>query len=233
MRKSINTLIIFALTILYVSCTPLHAQEYGKYKLTIIGSNFKRIGKLPGIITVSVWHNGQICFECTDHRVRPFPSINFPSQSNPFVKIFSLNEYRKPNALSFYGFLKGISGMNGISFSELHWNSSLPYVHIDRNHADNGKDFFLDMKGTFSIELIPLSIKLHYFEGNGTGSEIFENRCLYDIKNITLKATEGFVRATYKWQYKLSDDDRWKDMPSEFYGSSSITFNGLDLFDML
>lgn len=238
MRKYIITLIIFALIFLYASCTLLHAQEYGKYKLTISCSEFKNLLPENGdymFLSVGDLDESKEYYEWKAMLFTEPRYITFPTEYNPFTKILDTYSDKIPKGLRFHEDRISYDSRSDRIFSTkyLHWDSSLPYIQIrDTNYTDNKGFFFVGLEGTFSIELIPLSIKLHYFEGNGTGSEIFENRCLYDIKNITLKATEGFVRATYKWQYKLSDDDRWKDMPSEFYGSSSITFNGLDLFDM-
>ena len=90
MRKYIITLIIFALIFLYASCTLLHAQEYGKYKLTISCSEFKNL--LP--------ENGDYMFQSVgdldeskeyyEWKAMLFTEpryITFPTEYNPFTKI--------------------------------------------------------------------------------------------------------------------------------------------------
>ena len=82
------------------------------------------------------------------------------------------------------------------------------------------------------LELIPVSINLHYFHNQGQGSEVSVNRMLPDKDPITLKATKGFVEATYQWEYRIVGDPTWTPLPAGvFYseGKSVVTLKGEDL----
>lgn len=112
------------------------------------------------------------------------------------------------------------------------WNRELPYVKMDFDKGDEGKSFVDKMTLMVHLELIPVSIRLYYYADKGQGSASTLN-LLPDNDVITLKATKGFVEATYKWQYQVSGENTWNDMPntvSYSEGKSVVTFKGTDIF---
>jgi len=115
----------------------------------------------------------------------------------------------------------------------MRWNSNLPYIKMDFDKGDAGNSFIDKMTLMVHLEIIPISINLHYFTDRGQGTES-SLKLLPDNDVITLKATKGFVESTYKWQYQVSGESSWHDMPntvSYSEGKSVVTFKGTDLYD--
>lgn len=83
---------------------------------------------------------------------------------------------------------------------------TLPYINLSFDHGDQGHSFINKMLLMVHLELIPVSINLHYFHNLGQGAEVSVNRMLSDKDPITLKATKGFVEATYQWEYRIVGD---------------------------
>ena len=113
------------------------------------------------------------------------------------------------------------------------WNNNLPYIKMDFDKGDAEKSFIDKMTLMVHLEIIPISINLHYFTDRGQGAES-SLKLLPDNDVITLKATKGFVESTYKWQYQVSGESTWHDMPntvSYSEGKSVVTFKGTDLYD--
>ncbi|TYK35792.1 pectate lyase [Bacteroides pyogenes] len=113
------------------------------------------------------------------------------------------------------------------------WNNNLPYIKMDFDKGDAEKSFIDKMTLMVHLEIIPISINLHYFTDRGQGTES-SLKLLPDNDVITLKATKGFVESTYKWQYQVSGESTWHDMPntvSYSEGNSVVTFKGTDLYD--
>lgn len=113
------------------------------------------------------------------------------------------------------------------------WNNNQPYIKMNFDKGDAGKSFIDKMTLMVHLEIIPVSINLHYFIDRGQGTES-SLKLLPDNDVITLKATKGFVESTYKWQYQVSGESTWHDMPntvSYSEGKSVVTFKGTDLYD--
>lgn len=91
--------------------------------------------------------------------------------------------------------------------------------------GDTGDDLFTMFDVTVNIELHPYEIKLWYSDDTGINQE--QLLPMSDV--ITLKATKGFVAATYNWQYS-TDGSNWTNFPGNFQNRDEITFKGTDLF---
>lgn len=228
----------FLFLFLLFSCAfSLHAQEKGQYKLSISFSNILNAGntmksteyRVSGISEAGTeeyryWSTG---------KVKEGHYIDAPS---PIIRMINTNSHERPYKLSFWGkrtwkeFL-GSDSREGTN--ELTIDKDAAYVRVITSTGNNGDDFFPSLRTTLTIEIIPISINLHYFTDRGQGTES-SLKLLPDNDVITLKATKGFVESTYKWQYQVSGESTWHDMPntvSYSEGKSVVTFKGTDLYD--
>lgn len=228
----------FLFLFLLFSCAfSLHAQEKGQYKLSISFSNILNAGntmksteyRVSGISEAGTeeyryWSTG---------KVKEGHYIDAPS---PIIRMINTNSHERPYKLSFWGkrtwkeFL-GSDSREGTN--ELTIDKDAAYVRVRTSTGNNGDDFFPSLRTTLTIEIIPISINLHYFTDRGQGTES-SLKLLPDNDVITLKATKGFVESTYKWQYQVSGESTWHDMPntvSYSEGKSVVTFKGTDLYD--
>lgn len=228
----------FLFLFLLLSCTlSLCAQEYGQYKLHISFSsiyNTQRTMKsteyrVSGISDAGTeeyryWSTGKVKEE------------HYIDAPDPIVRLIDTNSPKRPFKLSFWGkrtwkeFL-GSDSREGTN--ELSIDKDAPYVRVITSTGNNGDDFFPSLRTTLTIEIIPVSINLHYFTDRGQGTASTLN-LLPDNDVITLKATKGFVESTYKWQYQIIGESTWHDMPNNVSyseGKSVVTFKGTDLYD--
>lgn len=221
-----------------VFALPLVAQIDGKYRLSI---SFDRI------------YNSGNTLKTTDYRVSSFSSAGtevlrswstggikekrYLDAPDPIVVTFANSENKRPQKLLFWGQRRWSNGFlkDGTrdSNNELSLDVSQPYLYVIASKGDNRDDFFPSLQTTLTIELIPVFINLHYYTDKGEGAESFLN-LLPDNDLITLKATKGYVEATYKWQYQVAGESQWLDLPNSVSyreGKSVVTFKGTDLFE--
>lgn len=226
--------IIPILLFLFVGLCQLYAQVDGRYKLTLTFSSIFNTGndmkhteyRVSGLSdagreVIYTWNGGSV--KKRRHQNPPAPIVKFFDTSNRSL----------PHKLFFWGLRRwggGDSYREGET--ELQLDRNLPYTYRIVPHADNGDSFFPSLSTTLTLELIPVSIKLHYYTNEGKGSES-SSRLLPDNDVITLKATKGFVPATYRWQYQIAGETAWRDVPASAKyseGNAVVTFKGTDLF---
>lgn len=226
--------IIPILLFLFVGLCQLYAQVDGRYKLTLTFSSIFNTGndmkhteyRVSGLSdagreVIYTWNGGSV--KKRRHQNPPAPIVKFFDTSNRSL----------PHKLFFWGLRRwggGDSYREGET--ELQLDRNLPYTYRIVPHADNGDSFFPSLSTTLTMELIPVSIKLHYYTNEGKGSES-SSRLLPDNDVITLKATKGFVPATYRWQYQIAGETAWRDVPASAKyseGNAVVTFKGTDLF---
>lgn len=228
----------FLFLFLLLSCTlSLCAQEYGQYKLHISFSSI---------------YNTQRTMKSTEYRVSGISDAgteeyrywstgkveekHYIDAPDPIVRLIDTNSPKRPFKLSFWGkrtWKKFLGSDFREGTNELTIDKDAPYVRVITSTGNNGDDFFPSLRTTLTIEIIPVSINLHYFTDRGQGTASTLN-LLPDNDVITLKATKGFVESTYKWQYQVSGESTWHDMPntvSYSEGKSVVTFKGTDLYD--
>lgn len=214
----------------------LYAQENGQYKLSISFSSIQNTGntmksteyRVSGISEAGkeeyrYWNTGKLK---EDHY------IDAPS---PIIRLINTNSYKRPYKLLFWGkrsWAKIFGTDSREGSNELTLDKDAPYVKVVASRGNDGDDFFPSLRTTVTIEIIPLSINIHYFtdKGQGTASSL---NLLPDNDVITLKATKGFVESTYKWQYQIIGESTWHDMPNNVSyseGKSVVTFKGTDLY---
>ena len=214
----------------------LYAQEDGQYKLSISFSSIQNTGntmksteyRVSGISEAGKeeyyhWNTGKLK---EDHY------IDGPS---PIIRLINTNSYKRPYKLLFWGkrsWTKVFGTDSREGSNELTLDKDVPYVKVVASRGNDGEDFFPSLRTTVTIEIIPLSINIHYFtdKGQGTASSL---NLLPDNDVITLKVTKGFVESTYKWQYQIIGESTWHDMPNNVSyseGKSVVTFKGTDLY---
>ena len=153
----------------------------------------------------------------------------------PIVRYINASENRLPKKLEFWSkrtWRKFLSDDSRSGSNVLSLGTIPPYLHLTTSWGDNGDDLFILLETTLTLEIIPVSIKVHYYVGDGQGRES-ALRLLPDNDEITLKATKGYVPATYRWQYQVAGESAWRDVSSRVRYSeanSAITFRGTDLF---
>lgn len=215
----------------------LYGQTDGKYRLKLSFDRIENHGNDMGHIDfvfyasslgqeqeLSRWKHGKIDRGTTGNAPPPITRDYLTSEGKvpDQIRIWS----RKKTA-PFLG-----SGTSYYAEDIKRWDRSLPYVKMDFDKGDGGRLFIDKMRLMVHLELIPISINLHYFTDRGQGAETSLN-LLPDADLITLKATKGFVVSTYKWQYQVAGESAWQNMPgsvSYSEGKSVITFKGTDLF---
>lgn len=235
MRKNIRIRIILLVCLLLgLANTEAWGQvEYGKYQLKIdvqsmknyknglCKAHFKIYTTKNGKETIlKDWETSDIG---SDETTPPPPTLSY---------IYSIQPDIKPDAIVFWvdrGYRKLIGGCkyrdnNGGDTYKINYSKS--YIDVkDLMHGDNGNDLFSMFEAPTNIQFHPYEIKLWYSDDTG----INQGQLLPMNDVITLKATKGFIPATYKWQYS-TDDIHWKDFPSRFQNKDQVTFKGTDLF---
>lgn len=228
--------IIPILLFLFVGLCQLYAQVDGRYKLTLTFSRIKNTGNdmrsteyrvssvsAAGTELLHAWSSGSVD---EDKYVSPPP---------PIVRYIDALENKLPQKLHFWGkrtwsVLFGSRSREGTN--ELTLGNLPAYFSRTTSRGDNGDLFFPSLETSLTIELIPVSIKLHYYTEEGQGQES-SLRLLPDNDVITLKATKGFIPATYRWQYQIAGESSWRDVPASAKyseGNAVVTFKGTDLF---
>ena len=222
--------VVLALLFLIAGLSQLYAQSEGRYKLTLTFSRIKNTGNdmrsteyrvssvsAAGTESLHAWSSGSVD---EDRYVSPPP---------PIVRYIDALENKLPQKLHFWGkrtwnVLLGSKSREGTN--ELTLGNIPAYFSRTTSQGDNGGLLFPSLETSLTIEIIPVSIKLHYTE-EGQGHVLPDN----DV--ITLKATKGFVPATYRWQYQVAGETTWRDVPASAKyseGNAGITFKGTDLF---
>ena len=215
----------------FVSLTCALAQEEGKYKLSVTFSPIYNYGNTMSSLDIyyHVVTNG------IDKQVYHYDYGGFSGDSwgkTPTSYVNSYNVTDRPSRVrirsvkSWSGFLWFGGGSDtGDDFIDV--PNSSAYVNTSKSGG-----YIDDMRLTAYVELIPVSINLHYFHNQGQGAEVSVNRMLPDKDPITLKATKGFVEATYRWEYRIVGDPTWLPLPagvSYSEGKSVVTLKGEDL----
>ena len=212
------------------------AQTEGRYKMTLTfslirntGNDMKsteyRVSSISdaGSELLHSWSTGSI------------GKNKLASPPAPIVRYINASENRLPKKLEFWSkrtWRKFLSDDSRSGSNVLSLGNIPPYLHLTTSRGDNGDDLFILLETTLTLEIIPVSIKVHYYVGDGQGRES-ALRLLPDNDEITLKATKGYVPATYRWQYQVAGESAWRDVSSRVRYSeanSAITFRGTDLF---
>ena len=230
MRKYILGLLIF-----WGICGG-QAQTEGRYKMTLTFSPIRNTGNDmksteyrvssisdAGSELLHSWSTGSI------------DKGRLTSPPAPIVRYINASENRLPKKLEFWSkrtWRKFLSDDSRSGSNVLSLGNIPPYLYLTTSWGDNGDDLFILLETTLTLEIIPVSIKVHYYVGDGQGRES-ALRLLPDNDEITLKATKGYVPATYRWQYQVAGESAWRDVSSRVRYSeanSVITFRGTDLF---
>lgn len=231
----IRKILLFAYLALFPLC--LYGQENGKYKFSLSFDRIENHGNTMGHIDLEFytrsrgqekelarWRHGEI----KRHRTGDAPPT--------ITRYYLTAENKVPDQIRIWSKKQTPAWINpGKYYSEdiKSWNSNLPYIKMDFDKGDAGNSFIDKMTLMVHLEIIPISINLHYFSDRGQGTES-SLKLLPDNDVITLKSTKGFVETTYKWQYQATGESTWRDMPntvSYSEGKSVVTFKGTDLYD--
>ena len=213
------------------------AQTVGRYKMTLTFSPIKNTGN---DMKSTEYRVSSISDAGTEHLYSwsrgSVDENRYVLPPDPIIRYFNTSEHKLPKKLEFWSkrtWSKWIfSEDSRDGTSELSLGNIPPYLHLMTSQVDHGEDVFLLLETTLTLEIIPVSIKLHYYTGDGQGIES-TSHLLPDNDEITLKATKGFIPATYQWQYRVAGENSWHDVPSHVRYSeanSVITFKGTDLF---
>ena len=214
----------------------LQAQTDGRYKLTLTFHSIYNRGNTMKSIEYKIFgispRGEEKIYEWIDRSVKGDRYTMVPS---PIIHYYQCGEGNTPSQLKFWSKRSWVDFLK-TETSEEYRISTLdrisPYFTWRGGTIDNGNDLFFRETIDMSIELIPVSIKLHYYRNEGDGSES-RLRLLPDNDVITLKATKGYVPATYRWQYLVAGESSWRDVSTRVRYSESnsvITFKGTDLF---
>ena len=212
------------------------AQTEGRYKMTLTFSSIRNTGNDmksteyrvssisdAGTELLHSWSTGTI------------GKNKFASPPTPIVRYINASENKLPKKLEFWSkrtWRKFLSDDSRDGTNVLSLGNIPPYLLLTTSRGDNGDIFFILLETTLTLEIIPVSIKVRYYVGDGQGRES-ASRLLPDNDIITLKATKGYVPATYRWQYQVAGESSWRDVSSRVRYSeanSVITFKGIDLF---
>ena len=228
--------VVLALLLLIAGLSQIYAQSDGRYKLTLTFSPIKNTANdmesteyrvstvsVAGTETLHAWSSGSVD---EDRYVSPPP---------PIVRYINASENKLPQKLHFWGkrtWRELFSSDSRDGTNELTLGTLPAYFSYTTSRGDNGESFFPSLETSLTIEIIPASIKLHYYTEEGQGQESTLH-VLPDNDVITLKATKGFVPATYRWQYQVAGETAWRDVPASVKyseGNSVVTFKGTNLF---
>lgn len=226
---------ILSFCLLFVFCFPVQAQEQGSYYLDINFISVKNWGhdacdthfevhhvKNGYEQTFRIWSEGK----WKEHRIK------YDMQS--ITQVFSINA--RPDYIRFYGErsyhkkLKCRVQYSGGDTYGIDYNR--PYINDVFSTGNNGESLFRGYETYVRLRVQPLNIKIWYFDSDGQQGSSNDKLILPDTDDITLKATKGFVAATYNWQYS-TDNSVWKDFPSGVQyrdNKSEVTFKGTDLY---
>lgn len=215
----------------------LFGQEYGKYKLKLsifhlvnVDNGLKRMEFKVSSVS---WGEGErelLTWITEDIEEMEWLDNRAPA---PIVATYDCVGNKRPNKLRFWGkrvwskFLWIEDSREGTN--ELTLDVNKPHLNFSATVGNDGEYLFPSVRTWVTVELLPVSIKLHYYTGTAPGSANDLN-LLPDNDYITLKATKGFVPKTYKWQYFDPIDNRWYDMPNTLQYKEEITFKGTDIF---
>lgn len=215
----------------------VQAQEQGSYQLKISFDYIKNWGN-PAC-------NSQ--FEVYDVKSGSEQTLRYWSEGSwgegevnynipSLTKIFPINA--KPDYIRFYGkraWKKGVlakckwrregGDTYGIDYNQ-------PYINNSFFVGNNGNSVFEGYDTSVRLTFRPLKINFWYFNSDGQQGTSNQNNLLPDVDNITLKATKGFIAATYNWQYS-TDNMNWQNFPNHVQyrdNKSEVTFKGTDLF---
>lgn len=216
----------------------LFGQEYGQYKLKLTFSNLKNTGRGMKHIDFKVssvsWGEGErlLCTWSTGKTKADDGPIAAPA---PIVATYDCVGNKRPHKLVFWDRRVWsrwpLDDGSSENTEELTLDVNKPHLNYNVTTADYGRTLFYHVPCSLAVELLPVSIKLHYYTGWASGMASDLN-LLPDNDYITLKATRGFVKETYKWQYQVAGETVWHDMNNVWYsdGKSAVTFRGKDIF---
>lgn len=230
---------VFTCQILLYACfillpATLFGQTNGEYKLTLSFDRIINHGNSMGYIEFEFYASSQYLTNWRHGRIEEKSTGQAPPS---ITRYYRTSEKNVPDRIRIWSHkhtdpLIG-PGKPFYADGTKSWNRYLPYVKMDFDSGDKGESFINKMTLMVHLELIPVSIKLYYYTGKAPGSASDLN-LLPDDDYITLKATRGFVEATYKWQYQVAGENTWHDMPSTVKysseGMSVVTFRGKDIF---
>lgn len=230
---------ILVIVVLLICCLSAWSQEEGRYKLSIVFDRIYNAGNDLRYTDFEVYNVSKAGKETLIKRwagggVEEEKHMKAP---DPITKIYSAG-IDDPYKLKFWGerfwryWSWGWTVDSRTSQQYVTFDRTKSYHKVSLQKGDSGGDFFPSLETTVTIELIPVSINLHYYYGKGQGTEVSVNRMLPDKDPITLKATKGFVEATYQWEYRIVGDPSWKPLPagvSYSEGKSVVTLKGEDL----
>lgn len=236
MRKKILQIVFIWLIIILSS----QAQNNGRYKLTLSfdrvhNTNSNPMGWLDFEFFASSKGKEELLGKFQHGPVKDSPW--WGRQPPTIVKEYRNEDGNAPDRIRIWS-KKETKPLFGIGAKKYYaqdykiLDRTLPYINLSFDHGDQGHSFINKMLLMVHLELIPVSINLHYFYNQGQGTEVSVNRMLPDKDPITLKATKGFVEATYQWEYRIVGDPTWAPLPagvSYSEGKSVVTLKGEDL----
>lgn len=237
MRKKYCTLIQCILLMVCLSGavgTAVRGQEYGKYQLKIAFGNIQNSGNGLCKAHFKVYSNktGNETI-LKQWEVGDIPKNGYTDPPASITNTYSIQPNTKPEVIGFFaerGWSKLIGGCKyrGDGGDTYKMDYTKPFINVKFMKGDKGDDLFSMFDAPVTILFHPYQIDLWYFDSNGHN----QNNLLPMSDDITLKATKGFVTATYNWQYS-TDGNNWTNFPSTVrYASNKeeVTFKGTDLF---
>lgn len=230
MKKNIGIRIIIWVCLLLgsVNTTVKGQVEYGKYQLKVTLSRIQNTGNGMKYIQIKVytqetkdseksilqdWKTGKIGEDDYAYPPSPETKVLYSTKANYIPDIIWFDTRRRWKAGS----------SNTTSSHTL--DRTKPYINDTFSKGDDGENIFSRINTSVNIKFHPYEIKLWYSDDTG----INQGQLLPMNDPITLKATKGFVAATYKWQYS-TNASTWIDFPSRFQNKEEVTFKGTDLF---
>lgn len=159
--------VVLALLFLIAGLSQLYAQSDGSYKLTLTFSRIKNTGNdmqsteyrvstvsAAGTEQLHAWSSGSV------------DENRYVSPPPPIVRYINASENKLPQKLQFWGkrtwsILFGSKSREGTN--ELTLGPLPAYFSRTTSRGDNGELLFPSLETSLTIEIIPVSIKLHYY----------------------------------------------------------------------
>ncbi len=240
---------VFFIFTFVITSFSLYAQQEpdrGQYVMTIIPKS------------VTNWGNGESCdnsyfsiraryygksgeVEIPESNIRVNLDGGKTKTSFPVIPPFIFSVDNKVEKLIFHAKRKHHEWGKCVNFREgenILTVSSSYYPCSDRTitQGDNGKDV-LDgdgsFKGVFNIKVRPVSIRL-FFQDTNLAEGNRDSYALPSGRKVRIKATTGFPKEVYKWQYRKGSDN-WQSFPDPLISSDGmeIAFSGDDLLEVM
>ena len=226
MKKNIRIIALICF-LLSIANTSWGQVEYGEYQLKLTLGTLQNVGNSMCKIHCRIYSvtNGTET-NYYDWWIRKIGGGGYETPTESFSQKYP-SSYRLPTELLFY--TKRVwgpaCGQDRKSNRIYKLNRTKPYIDEKIRNDDTGDTFFDAVTGELKIQFYPYEIKLWYSDNSG----INQGQLLPMNDKITLKATKGFVAATYNWQY-CADGYTWKNFPGSFQNKDEITFSGTDIF---